>query len=151
MGAMALVVATAVEAQPRYDRAALKSERLDRGVVAVRDGGRVIVSWRVLGSDAAGESFDVYRDGVKLNRRPLRRGGSFFVDEKPDPKGASMRCAPGSGAAPTGFGAMRPTAICPYPCRNLRAALRLTVTVTLTWPATQASATWTATDSMRYS
>ena len=87
MGAMALVVATAVEAQPRYDRAALKSERLDRGVVAVRDGGRVIVSWRVLGNDAAGESFDVYRDGVKLNRRPLRRGGSMFVDEKPDPKG----------------------------------------------------------------
>ena len=51
-------------AQPRYDRSKLKTERLNRGVVAVRNGGKVIISWRTLSSDAVGEAFQVYRDGV---------------------------------------------------------------------------------------
>ena len=74
----------AVMGQPRYDYSKLITERLDRGVVAVRqDDGKVFVSWRILRSDQKGEAFDVYRNGVKLNTQPLTEGGSFFIDEQP--------------------------------------------------------------------
>ena len=64
----------ASQAQPRYDRAQMNLERLNRGVVAIRSGEKVIVSWRTLSTDAVGEPFDVYRDGQKLNSQPLRQG-----------------------------------------------------------------------------
>lgn len=54
-------------------------ERLDRGVVAVRQAdGRVFVSWRLLLDDPTTVTFDVYRwtEGqapVKLNRSPIDR------------------------------------------------------------------------------
>ena len=71
----------ASQAQPRYDRAQMNLECLNRGVVAIRSGEKVIVSWRTLSTDAVGEPFDVYRDGQKLNSQPLRQGGTFFIDE----------------------------------------------------------------------
>lgn len=70
--------------QPRYDFSKLVCEKLNRGVVAVRqDDGSVFLSWRILKSDGKGEPFDVYRNGVKLNNEPLTEGGSHFVDTKP--------------------------------------------------------------------
>ena len=72
-----------VQAQPRYDMSKMHVEQLNRGTVAFRHGVHVVVSWRVLPSDAADEAFDVYRNGKKLNAQPLTRGGSFFVDEHP--------------------------------------------------------------------
>ena len=70
-------------AQPRYDRQQMSLERLGRGVVAVRSGSQVIVSWRTLTSDAIGQAYDVYRNGQKLNKKPLTKGGTFFVDDSP--------------------------------------------------------------------
>ena len=70
-------------AQPRYDLASMQREYLDRGVVAIRNGRQVVVSWRTLESDAKGQPFDVLRNGVKLNRKPLTTGGTFFIDEQP--------------------------------------------------------------------
>jgi len=71
-------------AQTGYDARTLCTERLDRGVVAVRTSdGKVAVSWRILGSDAKGEPFDVYRNGQRLNAEPLTAGGSFFIDSQP--------------------------------------------------------------------
>lgn len=75
-------------AQPRYDMKTINREKLDRGVVAIRSGEIVIVSWRTLTSDGVGEAFDVYRDGQKLNKTPLTKGGTFFVDEQPSAKDA---------------------------------------------------------------
>ena len=72
-----------VTAQPRYDLTKLKHERLDRGVVAIRQEGQVIVSWRTLASDKPGEAFDLYRNGTKLNTQPLTKGGTFFIDSQP--------------------------------------------------------------------
>ena len=70
--------------QPRYDLTNLSTEKLDRGVVAVRQpDGSAFVSWRVLRSDKTGEPFDIYRNGVKLNGEPLRQGGTFFIDRQP--------------------------------------------------------------------
>ena len=71
-------------AQPRYDMDNIQRERLNRGVVALRqDDGHVAVSWRTLASDRKGEPFDIYRNGVKLNAEPLTTGGTFYVDDKP--------------------------------------------------------------------
>ena len=70
-------------AQPRYDFSQLQREHLDRGVVAIRDGGKVVVSWRTLTSDKTGEPFDIYRNGQRLNQSPLTTGGTFYIDEKP--------------------------------------------------------------------
>jgi rhamnogalacturonan endolyase len=56
-------------------------EALDRGAVAVpaTDGGN-LVSWRLLADDAAGTTFDVYRDGKKVNAQPLA-GGTNLLDK----------------------------------------------------------------------
>ncbi len=70
-------------AQPRYNMEKISREKLNRGVVAIRDGQKVVVSWRTLLSDAQGEAFDLYRNGTKLNSKPLKKGGTFFVDENP--------------------------------------------------------------------
>ena len=75
-------------AQPRYDMKTINREKLNRGVVAIRSGEKVVVSWRTLTSDSIGEAFDVYRDGKKLNKEPLTNGGTLFVDEQPSAKDA---------------------------------------------------------------
>ena len=70
--------------QPRYDLTKLSTEKLDRGVVAVRQpDGKVFISWRVLRSDRKGEPFDVYRNGEKINTMTLTEGGTCFVDGQP--------------------------------------------------------------------
>ena len=85
---MSLFPCGGMKAQPRYDMNGICREHLDRGVVAIRHGERVVVSWRSLSSDAVGEAFDVYRDGQKLNGEPLSMGGTFFIDERPTAKDA---------------------------------------------------------------
>ena len=72
-------------AQPNYNMQQIKREHLNRGVVAIRNGQQVIISWRTLTSDAIGQPFDIYRNGEKLNREPLAKGGTFFIDDKPLP------------------------------------------------------------------
>lgn len=59
-------------------------ERLDRGLVAApATGGGWLVSWRLLASDAKAVRFDVYRDGRKLNARPVA-DATAFVDPQGD-------------------------------------------------------------------
>lgn len=67
-------------AQPNYDFSKLKREHLGRGVIAVRENpSTVAVSWRYLSSDSMDESFDIYRNGKKINRYPLENA-TFFQD-----------------------------------------------------------------------
>ena len=74
-----------LHAQPNYDFSRLKCEQLNRGVIAFRSEGKVIVSWRILTTDAVSQPFDIYRNGTKLNKRSIKRGGSFFIDNDPIP------------------------------------------------------------------
>ena len=84
LSALLLALSASVWSQPRYDYARLQREQLNRGVVAVKNSeGQVVVSWRTLKSDHKGEPFDIYRNGKKLNKQPLVKGGTFFVDTKP--------------------------------------------------------------------
>lgn len=80
------VIATAISVsawtQPRYDMKKIQREQLNRGVVALRQpDGTAVVTWRTLVSDGKGEAFDIRRNGVKINDRPLTTGGTFFVDK----------------------------------------------------------------------
>lgn len=69
-----------VTAQPNYDFSKLQREHLGRGTVAVRESpSTVVVSWRYLSSDPMDESFDVYRDGKKVNKQPVK-AATFFKD-----------------------------------------------------------------------
>ena len=71
-------------AQPKYDYSLLSTEKLDRGVVAIRQAdGRAFISWRTLMTDPKSAAFDVYRNGQKLNQAPLTKGGTWFIDDNP--------------------------------------------------------------------
>lgn len=68
-------------AQARYDFSKLKMEDLGRGVVAVRQSpDQVSVSWRYLSSDPDDQAFDIYRDGKKINSRPIA-SSTYFIDK----------------------------------------------------------------------
>ncbi len=67
-------------AQAKYDFSRLKMEDLGRGVVAIRENAdKVMVSWRYLSKDPLSQSFDVYRDGKKINKQPIK-DVTFFID-----------------------------------------------------------------------
>ena len=81
-------------AQPKYDYSLLSTEKLDRGVVAIRQAdGRAFISWRTLMTDPKGAAFDVYRNGQKLNQAPLTKGGTWFIDDNPTDEAVyDVRC-----------------------------------------------------------
>ncbi len=54
-----------------------QAEYLNRGVVAVKTDNGVFVSWRSLTSDDPSTTFDIYRDGVKINEEPISRVTNF--------------------------------------------------------------------------
>ena len=67
-------------AQLNYDFTKLKREHLGRGVIAVRENpSTVALSWRYLSSDPMNESFDIYRNGEKINKHPVK-DATFFQD-----------------------------------------------------------------------
>ena len=107
-----LMTAMPTTAQTNYDYSKLQREQLNRGVVAVKtEGGKVAVSWRTLRSDPKGQPYDVYRNGEKLNTKPLTTGGTFFIDEQPLQTDATYEIRGGGSSgkwllkadAPTGY------------------------------------------------
>ena len=48
-----------------------RTDALDRGLIAVKTSGGVYVSWRILAEEYYDVTYDVYRDGTKLNAEPL--------------------------------------------------------------------------------
>lgn len=61
-----------------HAQAARQMEYLDRGVVAIRSGNGVYVGWRMLGNDPANISFNVYRNGTRLNSTPITNSTNYF-------------------------------------------------------------------------
>ncbi|WP_412964776.1 fibronectin type III domain-containing protein [Metabacillus niabensis] len=56
-------------------------EDLGRAPVAIKTEDGVYVSWRLLGDDPDNIAFDVYRDGKKLNKSPIKESTNF-LDKK---------------------------------------------------------------------
>ena len=76
-----LTVTPEAFSQVNYDNSQIQRETLNRGVVAVRkDAGSVVVSWRYLQSDSEKVALNVYRNGTRLNKKPLS-GATCFVDD----------------------------------------------------------------------
>lgn len=53
-------------------------EKLDRGLVAAKTDDGIYVGWRMLGTDPESISFDVYRDGEKINEQPISSSTNFL-------------------------------------------------------------------------
>ena len=58
-------------------------EKLGRGVVAIKDGSKVFVSWRILGDEFPDVSYNIYRGETKLNSTPIT-GASNYTDNSPN-------------------------------------------------------------------
>ncbi len=59
-------------AQPGYNYSKLQREKLNRGIIAIRENSsEVVVSWRYLSSDPIKSGFNVYRDGKKITDTPV--------------------------------------------------------------------------------
>ncbi|BCJ70360.1 cellulose binding domain-containing protein [Polymorphospora rubra] len=56
-----------------------QAENLDRGLVSVRSGNANLVSWRLLGTETTGVSFNLYRGGARLNPTPIT-GATNYLD-----------------------------------------------------------------------
>lgn len=65
LGAMGLLSTVNLAAQPQYDYSNMQREKLDRGVVAVKSGNSVFVSWRFFDTDPEDTQFEVWRNGIK--------------------------------------------------------------------------------------
>ncbi|MFC4403025.1 hypothetical protein [Gracilibacillus xinjiangensis] len=59
-------------------------ERLDRALVAVQSNGGVYLGWKVLGTDPTDVKFNVFRDGRKINKKPIENSSNYF-----DPDGTA--------------------------------------------------------------
>ncbi|WP_369916079.1 cellulose binding domain-containing protein [Plantactinospora sp. KBS50] len=54
-------------------------ENLDRGLISVRSGSGNLVSWRLLGTETSGVSFNLYRGSTKVNSSPIT-GATNYLD-----------------------------------------------------------------------
>ncbi|GJM68968.1 hypothetical protein HMSSN036_11840 [Paenibacillus macerans] len=70
--AACLPPSTASAAAPR------QAEKLSRGLVAVKVGGGVFVSWRLLGTEELSVSFNLYRNGTKVNSSPITNSTNYL-------------------------------------------------------------------------
>ena len=83
--------------QAAYDLQQMQLEKLGRGVVAVRENPTtVIVSWRSLSADPKDAGFDIYRDGMKINKATLT-GATYFKDRLKAGKSATYEVKPAKG------------------------------------------------------
>ncbi|MET7283664.1 rhamnogalacturonan lyase [Kribbella sp. NPDC005582] len=74
------LAAGAISSPPAPAAAAVaQADQLDRGVINVRTGQGNRISWRQLAGDPAGTTFNIYRNGVKVNSKPIS-GPTTYVD-----------------------------------------------------------------------
>jgi len=75
---LTLFVASVIPAdQTVYAASARQAEKLNRGVVAVKVASGVFVSWRLLGTEDLSVSFNLYRNGTKVNATPITNSTNY--------------------------------------------------------------------------
>jgi hypothetical protein len=81
------------------------TERLDRGLISMREGAGNFLSWRLLTADAPDAAFNVYRGGTRVNAAPVTGGTDYF--DAGAPAGASYVVRPVVGGVeqPAGLAA----------------------------------------------
>lgn len=68
-------ITIAAEKNKEFNR---QMENLDRGLVAVQVEDGVFISWRLLGTDPESVSFNLYRDGKKVNSEPITSSTNYL-------------------------------------------------------------------------
>lgn len=97
LGALTGIYQADTFAQARYDFSKLKMESIGRGVVAVRESpDKVNISWRYLSQDPESQTFDIYRDGKKLNKTPIKET-TYFSDSYKGNSPATYEVRPAKG------------------------------------------------------
>lgn len=67
-----------VAAQPAYNFSKMKREKLGRGLVVIKNSGQSnFISWRYLSADPIDIAFNIYRNGKKVNSRPITKATCF--------------------------------------------------------------------------
>ena len=83
LAASGLLAALAMH-HPAAAAPARQADKLDRGVVAIRSADGVFVSWRQLGDESSALAFNLYRNGVRLNDKPLSATSFLDAGAPPD-------------------------------------------------------------------
>ncbi|WP_411830167.1 rhamnogalacturonan lyase [Paenibacillus alba] len=76
LGAL-LITSIGLPAPTAHAAVPRQMEKLDRGLVAVKVTTGVLVSWRLLGTEASNTSFNLYRNGTKLNAAPITTSTNY--------------------------------------------------------------------------
>lgn len=81
IGMMVPIVHAGTEADSANHVPARQAEFLDRGLVAVKTDEGVFLGWRLLGNESYDAGFNIYRNGRKLNRKPLTSVTNYLDTE----------------------------------------------------------------------
>jgi len=73
--------AISIVAQPNYDYSKIQKEKLGRGLVCVNDGDETCISWRLLKGEEKDVTFNLYRNGKLLNKKPISNT-TFFKTKR---------------------------------------------------------------------
>lgn len=114
-------------AQPSYDYSKLQHEKLNRGVVAIRNNAlEVTILWRYLSSDPIETSFNVYKDGKKITDT-LITISTMFCNQNDSQKATVYEVRPVTKGKETHHINRKytlpenaPSAIWKFPCKNRR-------------------------------
>jgi rhamnogalacturonan endolyase len=71
-------VVAIVFSQPASAATSRQVEKLNRGIISVRSGSDNLVSWRLLGTDPSGVSFNVYRGSTLLTSSPITNSTNYL-------------------------------------------------------------------------
>ncbi|MCG5219381.1 rhamnogalacturonan lyase family protein [Streptosporangium soli] len=86
---------------------AKQAEDLNRGLISVRSGSGNLVSWRLLGTDPSGVSFNLYRGTTKVNSSPITGSTNHFDSGAADTASYTVRAVVGGVEQPASEASLR--------------------------------------------
>ncbi|MDQ1913864.1 rhamnogalacturonan lyase [Paenibacillus sp. GD4] len=75
--AASIIASCFIPVQAAWAASARQAEKLSRGVVAVKTDTGVYISWRLLGTESSAVSFNLYRNGTKVNSTPITNSTNY--------------------------------------------------------------------------
>ncbi len=75
--AASIIASCFIPEQAAWAASARQAEKLSRGVVAVKTDTGVYISWRLLGTESSAVSFNLYRNGTKVNSTPITNSTNY--------------------------------------------------------------------------
>ncbi|KAB8128074.1 hypothetical protein F9U64_16780 [Gracilibacillus oryzae] len=72
-------------------------EQLDRSLIAVQSNNGVYLGWKVLGTDPKDVKFNIFRDGRKINKKPIEDSSNYFDPDGTTDSTYQVKIIKGSG------------------------------------------------------